>query len=197
MKIVTILLAAGSSSRMKQAKQKLLIDQKPMLQYMTELALSASGEVAVILGSESDDHELLIHHLPVTVIHNHEWSKGMGSSIKAGVNHVLQNHLQAEAALIMVCDQPLVTKEHLLLLKKHIASKQKSIVASWYNDQAGVPAVFHSNHFSGLLTIADTHGAKKYIQEHVNETMMVEFPDGAVDLDTLEDYRDFLHIHRP
>jgi molybdenum cofactor cytidylyltransferase len=189
--ISIIILAAGASARMGQSKQKLLVSGKSLLNKTIDTALDSNiGKVIVVLGSEEKEHRKLITNNHVEIVFNSHWQNGMGSSLKEGLHHVLNRNEKTSAVMILVCDQPLLTSQHLKLLNKKYQKTQSSIVASTYSGTLGVPAVFSHQHFDELLKLQDEQGAKKTIQQHIVET--VAFPEGEIDLDTPQDYQNFL-----
>lgn len=192
--ISIIVLAAGSSSRLGQSKQLILVDGKTLLEKSVLAALNSGAEhVVVVLGAQATLHNKAIENLPVKIIINEEWEKGMGNSLKAGLNYVVTKYPETEAVIVMVCDQPFLTSEHL---KKLITSFQKNpteIVASSYNQIKGVPALFSRSMFSQLFQLEDIQGARKVIQFHKGSMQLAEFPKGEIDLDTPEDLSKFKH----
>ena len=190
--ISLILLAAGSSSRMGQSKQLLLIEGEPLLLRSIKTALTSSLEnIAVVLGAEEEKHRSVIAHLPVQIIYNPTWESGMGSSLKAGLNHLLTIQPHLHAVIIMVCDQPLLTSSHLDKIITTYKKTKKRIVASYYSNASGVPALFDKSLFSELLTITDEQGAKKILSKYSDTAVAVDFPGGEIDLDTWEEYQNF------
>jgi len=192
--ISIIILAAGSSSRLGQSKQLILVDGKTLLEKSVLAALNSGAEhVVVVLGAQATLHNKAIENLPVKIIINEEWKKGMGNSLKAGLNYVVTKYPETEAVIVMVCDQPFLTSEHL---KKLITSFQKNpteIVASSYNQIKGVPALFSRSMFSQLFQLEDIQGARKVIQFHKGSMQLAEFPKGEIDLDTPEDLSKLKH----
>lgn len=185
-----LLLAAGASSRMGQSKQLLSIDGKPLLQKMAEEAVKASvGKVVVVLGAQANVHQAVIKNLPVEMVIHHEWQKGMGSSLKAGLQFIMNQSAKASAILVMVCDQPFLTSMHLKKLVEEFRSSKKRIVASAYQNILGVPCVFSREYFPALLALADTEGARTLIKNAKDEVASIAFEHGEIDLDTPEDYK--------
>lgn len=183
MPVSAIILAAGSSSRMGQSKQLLPWNNETLLTHAIKTAMeSRVGHIYVVLGSNAEAHKKAIEGLPVSVVVNENWEKGMGSSLKAGLKHALQS----QAVLIMVCDQPFVTADHLNNL---IEVANQNIVASKYLDAVGVPALFNKEMFDDLMNIGDEEGARKVILKHPH--VLIVLPSG-MDLDTPEDYRNAL-----
>lgn len=189
-----LLLAAGSSSRMGQSKQLLSIKGQPLLVRAAHAAIDSGCEnVVVVLGAHEQVHREAIAHLPVHTVHNPDWEKGMGSSIKAGLGYLLSRAPATGAVIIMVCDQPLLTAAHLRTIRNKFKETQRAVIASAYAGTCGVPALFSRELFDNLLRIKDEAGAKKIILEHKESLLEIDFPEGAVDLDTPDDYEGFIN----
>jgi molybdenum cofactor cytidylyltransferase len=182
MPVSVIILAAGASSRMGKSKQLLPWKDGTLISNAVEIAMgSRAGHVYVVLGSNAHEHLKAIEMFPVTVVHNEAWQRGMGSSIKAGLTAAKDS----EAVLIMVCDQPFVTSEHLNNIIEHYNKTRQQVVASKYLDAIGVPVLFGKEIFNELFEIGDEEGAKKIIVKH--DTSFILLADGQ-DLDTPDDY---------
>ncbi|HEV8515009.1 MAG TPA: nucleotidyltransferase family protein, partial [Cyclobacteriaceae bacterium] len=165
-KSVAVILAAGSSSRMGQSKQLLKIGGETLIRKTTkEVIDSGVDRVAVVLGSNQEIHRKEIVDLRIEVITNSNWEEGMGSSIKSGVRYVIDHFPLCQSILFTVCDQPLLTSDHLKKMIHSFQIEKTSIVASFYSDSPGVPALFDRSMFEKLLEIDDKHGAKKIIQD--------------------------------
>jgi molybdenum cofactor cytidylyltransferase len=191
--IAIILLAAGSSSRMGQSKQQLPIYGKSLLAYSAEIAMKSDvAKVIVVLGSEEEAHRKILKDLSVDIVVNSKWQTGMGSSLKAGLKHIINNNPKTEAAIVMVCDQPLLTSDHINSLIQKYRKTNALLVASSYSNTNGVPALFSHKLFDDILNLSDEHGAKKIIQQYPVET--IDLPEGTIDLDTPEDYKTFLQL---
>lgn len=192
MEVHTIILAAGNSSRMGQPKQLLRINDEALL-VRTIKTVTAAGllntEITVVLGSDYAQHRDVVSPLKVNIEHNINWADGMGSSLKYGLKKIMEQ--KPIGVLILVCDQPLLTPQHLQKIIQLFQASPQSIIASHYNNTNGVPAIFPSPLFDQLLMIGDEQGAKKVLQENQHNLISVDFPDGAIDLDTPEDYKNY------
>jgi len=188
--VAIVILAAGASSRMGQSKQLLPLRDTTVLNHAIAIALGARpGVVCVVLGAHAAQHRESIRSFPVEIVVNEQWGTGMGSSLKAGLKHIETHHPAIAAALFMVCDQPALTTQHLLNL---IQTAGKPIVASYYGGSAGVPALFKRSFFPALNVLGNDQGAKKIFQQFPEQVAFVNFPEGAMDLDTPEDYQNYL-----
>ena len=106
MRISAIILAAGASSRMGQAKQLLPLAGSTVLAKTIEnVRLAAIDELLVVLGASAEAIRL---HLPtegLKLIFNPDYQQGMATSLRAGLAAVEEH---SNAALIVLGDQPFI-----------------------------------------------------------------------------------------
>lgn len=185
--IGAIILAAGSSSRLGQSKQKVKHRGVSLLEHTTRCALDSHADhVLVVLGSKADEHKEIISSLPLETITNTGWEKGMGNSLKAGLKQLIEKHPESDAVLVLVCDQPFLTPQHLNALIREFKIHKSGIVASLYG-AIGVPALFAKSYFNELLALDDAEGAKKILAGNKANLTTIPFPLGEVDIDTPAD----------
>src|SRR5687768_5483312 len=99
-----IILAAGPSSRMGQSKQLLNIKGEKLLAKTILTVLKAEiPAVTVVLGAQEKEHRNVIQHLPVDIVYNKHWERGMGSSLKSGLLHIRSKHPALDAVVVLVC----------------------------------------------------------------------------------------------
>jgi molybdenum cofactor cytidylyltransferase len=191
--IAAVILAAGASTRMGTPKQLLLYQGQSLLRRVTETAIAAHcSPIFVVLGAYSAQIRCELRDLPVQMVENLEWQRGMGSSIRHGIQALMETSPIVEATILLLCDQPFVSVQTIHQLESVYRSTNNSIIASAYQNTIGVPALFHSTLFLELTGLTQAEGAKKVIQRHINSVITVEFPQGAIDLDTPNDYQQFL-----
>jgi len=95
-----IILAAGSSSRLGQAKQNLVLKGKTLLQRAIETAVASVCEpVIVVLGANVEIIEPTIKNYDINIIQNPGWSEGMSSSIRAGISALLKIEPKIQSAI--------------------------------------------------------------------------------------------------
>jgi molybdenum cofactor cytidylyltransferase len=192
-KIGIILLAAGLSTRMGEPKQLLKIDGQPLIRLIARQALEArASETVVVIGHAADEIKKTLEDLTLKFAFNPHAEKGMGSSIKLGISFLKENHFSA--GLIMTCDQPLIRSSHLTNIIESFHLKHRLVVASRYSGTVGIPALFDSKLFEQLLTIDDDQGAKKIVSKNISDALLIDLPEGNIDLDSPEDYRSYLHL---
>ena len=193
MNVAAMVLAAGSSSRMGRSKQMLEINGEMLLAKTVNTVLASKiRDVVVVLGADEQAHRHILIPFPIRVVFNDQWKKGMGSSIKAGLHHLVASRSTCDAVLIFVCDQPLLTVEIIATIVQTFEQTKKPVIASGYSNVPGVPVLFARSYFAKLEQLPDDHGAKRIIQQNPSDVVTVPFPGGEIDLDTMQDYNAFL-----
>jgi molybdenum cofactor cytidylyltransferase len=188
--IAIIILAAGASRRMHLPKQLLPYKRKTLLQYtIDEAAKSKAGFVFFVLGANAAEIQKSIHAENAHMVLNEAWPEGMGSSIRAGIAALPDS---VDAAIISLCDQPLLCSFVFDSLIDTFISSGKSIVASEYAGSPGVPVLFARKHFPELAALQGDSGARSIIEAHHEDTALIQFTGGSVDLDTPEEYKKFI-----
>lgn len=167
MRVVAIVLAAGSSTRLGRPKQSIVLDDETLLQRAERVARSVADEVIV-----------------VTEQLNPDAAEGIASSIRTGVRLAGGD----ARILITLCDQPLITAEHL----RALLDVDAPIVATGYAGTAGAPAVFAPSLVPELLALRGDRGARAVIEAHRNIAKVIPFEDAAVDIDREDDVRELL-----
>ncbi len=187
MRVSCLILAAGEASRMGSAKQLLPFGEKTLLQWVIETALQVDfEEIRLVLGAHRQKIMPSLKNYPVAFTHNPHWEEGMGTSIAMGMKEILPG---SEAVLIMLGDQPFVGPDHLQALISHHKRSRKSIVASYYREKAGVPALFTREKFDQLKQLKGKEGAGRMIRESQQEVYSLALAEAAIDIDTPKDYQ--------
>lgn len=188
--ITSIVLAAGQSSRLGQSKQLLQIEGEPLLRRVTRTSSESQADrTLVVLGDNEREHGRIIRDLPSYLCIHSGWESGMGSSLKAAMNFIENFLSDTTAVIVLVCDQPLLTIDHLNNLIDKYRNTRAPVVASAYSGILGVPALFDATLFGSIKSIDDNHGARQVIDKHKSGVQHVNFEGGAMDIDTPEDYQ--------
>ncbi len=191
-----VLLAAGASKRMGRPKQLLPIHGRTLLRHVTELVLRAPvSPVVVVLGAEAKKVEPTLAGLPVTLTFNPNWSEGLGSSLRVGVDAALELAPKLHALIVALADQPGLPPQHLGKLISHFRQGGCSLVASQTGLNLVPPVLFGSEWFPRLRTLTGDSGARDILRENRPEFGRVILPDNT-DLDTHEDYERYLDHSR-
>jgi molybdenum cofactor cytidylyltransferase len=142
----------------------------------------------VVTGAHAELSRRELDGLGVREAFNALWETGMASSVRAGVEALVGADAEAEAAVLMLCDQPHVTAEVISGLVAARRATGSPVVASAYGGSFGVPALFDRTLFAELTRLEGASGAKQVISRHASEAHFLPFPRGEVDVDTPDDF---------
>jgi len=194
--IAVIIIAAGASRRMGQPKQLLPYKGQTLLGYVTKCAIASScNTIIVILGANAEKIEPEIALLPIKIIKNNQWDEGIASSIRCGISYIEKQYLNLDGVVFLTCDQPFVSAELIEQLIDAHNSTNKSIIASQYGGTLGIPALFSRTFFSALMKLQGDRGAKRIINKYPDLVYVIDFPQGKIDLDTLENYQQLISMN--
>ncbi len=181
-----IILAAGGSTRMGTPKQLLNLQGSSLVCNAVRAAQEGGCDlVCVVTGHAREAVECAVAALRPQFVHNEHWQRGMGSSIRLGLSAIQP----VSAAILIACDQPAVNSTVIRSLIERHAQTGRSIVASYYADTLGIPALFDASCFAELQQLPDDRGAKSVIHADSMRVAFHDFPSGALDLDSPEDVR--------
>ena len=188
--IAAVILAAGESSRLGQPKQLLEFRGKTLVRRVVDAAIEANCSPVIVVAG--DAHAEVKNALAATnaiLVQNSRWRQGVGTSIRAGIQRLIENAPEVDAAVLLVCDQPFVDCDLVRGLIALHSETGKPIVASAYADTLGVPALFDHSIFQELLRLDGHSGAKTIILSNRARVAEFSFPKGDVDVDTLDDVK--------
>lgn len=185
-----ILLAAGSSSRLGQPKQLLRYQGQTLLRRAAETAVTAAAGTPVVVVTGALHEELLpeLAGLLVRTVRCRTWQLGMGASLKTGLASLENRGSALHSVLVMLCDQPFVTPDLLQQLMIAHNTTGQPIVAAQYGEVRGVPVLFGAEALPLLHQLPDAAGANQLLKQHPQLVATVPFPEGAIDVDTPEQY---------
>jgi len=74
---------------------------------------SEASPVVLVLGANAELLEKEVEDKKIHIAVNKDWSEGMASSVRCGLNTLMHIAPVVDSAIIMVCDQPFVTSSLL------------------------------------------------------------------------------------
>jgi molybdenum cofactor cytidylyltransferase len=188
--IAAVVLAAGSSTRMGRPKLLLPLAGKPILQHVVDTALTADvGEVVVVLGPQAESMRAALRpNDRLRFVVNDRSADGQSTSLRAGLEAVSTD---AEAAMILLADQPSVSPSALGAVLRGAAGSLPADIVAVQASYDGVPAhptLFLRTVWNEVVEEGD-HGARNWIRKHPERRLLVEVGGRPPqDVDTPEDY---------
>jgi len=189
--ISAIVLAAGQATRFGQCKQVLRLGGKTILDHaLDNLRGSKIDDLVIVLGAHADEIRekvRLLERDAERIVTNPDFSSGMSSSIQAGLRALPET---AEAAMIVLGDQPFVTPRTIDLLIDEYRRTRASVVVPTYNGFRGNPVIVDRSLFGEMLGIRGDVGCRAIFGDHVQSIAKVPVDDRGVlvDIDTREDF---------
>ncbi len=185
--IAGIVLAAGLSRRMGQAKVLLALEGRPVVRHVAERLLAAGlAPVIVVAGTEHLAIGAALAGLAVELVVNPHPETGQASSIRVGIGALPP---ATQAALIALGDQPFVTREIILVLLAALERTGKAIIAPRYREGRGNPVLFAREVFPELERLSGDQGARSVVERDPSRVALVDLDlPMPQDLDTPEDY---------
>ncbi|QOC95328.1 nucleotidyltransferase family protein [Micromonospora craniellae] len=188
MNVTGLVLAAGASVRLGEAKQLLPYRGRTLLDATLDLARSCGfGQLLVTLGGAADRVRDRVDLTGCEVVENAAFSTGCGSSISTAVRAVDPG---ADALVLLLGDQPGVRADDV---RRLAATDDTPLAVCRYTDGLGHPFRFGRAVFADL---ADLHGDKAvwkllHSGRHPVTELSVDGPV-PIDVDTRADYERLL-----
>lgn len=181
-RVFAAILAAGQSSRFGSTKQTVEIDGVPMVRRALVTAAEVCGDrVVTVIGHDWEAVLAACAARAGFVVVNENYKDGFGTSIAAAARACRQS---ADALLVQLADQPLVTSQHLQTLVDSWSGSATEIVASAYDETEGPPVLFPRGAFAQLTALDGDAGARALLHDPRFTVKTVPFEPGAVDIDT-------------
>jgi molybdenum cofactor cytidylyltransferase len=181
-----VVLAAGGSKRFGGFKQLLEFQGESLLRRAAGLAGAVlPGRVIVVHGPKPLKCRRELAGLDLIQVDNPHWESGLATSIRAGIRAVPED---SAAALILLCDQPLIREQHLRALFEAWDGDPERIAAAGYGSGPGVPAIIPRKYFADMLKLTGDRGAKALLAGLGANVIQVPMPEAEADIDTQEDY---------
>ena len=188
-----IVLAAGASTRMGQAKASLPLGQMGetvLSRVVGTLVKGGVPEIVVVAGAHIDAVRAAMprQETRARVIENMGWQRGQLSSLVTGLDAI--DTPLIEAALVMLVDVPLVHASTVAAVIEAWRRTRAPIVRPAKGERHGHPVIFDRSVFADLRSADLNTGAKAVFALHRDRIVNVEVNDSGAfeDIDTPEDY---------
>jgi molybdenum cofactor cytidylyltransferase len=190
--VAIIILAAGGSTRMGDAKQLIAVDGESMLRRAVSVALASDVErVIVVTGAYRAAVEEILSPLAVqntprlSWVHNDTWSNGQAGSIRVGIDHLQKD---VDAVLLMPVDQPFLSA-YLLRRLVRLWQQGANIATPRVNGQIrGAPALFDRVYWPELRRLHGDVGGRSLLRRYASQVATLDVsPHIVQDVDTPDD----------
>jgi molybdenum cofactor cytidylyltransferase len=184
-RLYAVVLAAGAGTRFGSLKQLKEYDGTALVTRAVRLAESQCGPASVLVAGHAWRSIVdTCRPLQGFFVNNTQYRGGMSTSIASGVRAVAD---AADAILLLLADQPLVTAAHLAQLVAAWDASPDRIAATAFAGTAGPPIIFPRRYFDELTHLQGDSGAHSILAHAADHVRGVNFEDASVDVDTPED----------
>lgn len=194
MEFSAVLLAAGSSSRMKGEFKQLLplptADGEEAVVRVTARALLAAHpkEVVVVTGHRGAEVMKSLADLPLTFQANPRYAEGQMTSVVMGLSA-----LKAPCSAVMICLADLVLvqpEDYRALVDVFSGLSQDAILVPFHQGVRGNPILFSASRVPEVLSGKINPGCRRLIEDHPEQVVRYESDHDRFcsDIDTPEDY---------
>jgi molybdenum cofactor cytidylyltransferase len=192
--VCSVILAAGTSTRMGKSKQLLLLDKRPILEHCIYKCMDLPlQKVMVIIGHHAEDMKQAInindHRLQWVI--NEDYRKGQSSSFQLAVKEMGKEYT---SFLVFLGDQPFIGKQTInriyqLGIEQLQRFKNPFVIQPFYKKEPGHPVFFGNFNKETLSLVKGDTGAKKLIDQCMHRIKLdLDDPFVVFDIDTPNDY---------
>jgi nicotine blue oxidoreductase len=193
--VAGLLLAAGGGRRLGGRPKALLAYRgRPLIEHAVGvLRAGGCGPVHVVLGAAAEQVREQAELAGCVLVDNPHWADGMGSSLRAGLASLAAAPRVATAAVVGLVDQPGVSGEavaRVVAAARAADDLPSALVSAVYGGRRAHPVLFGASRWVGVAGSAGgDRGARTYLREHVEQTVLVECADigDPADIDTPAD----------
>jgi molybdenum cofactor cytidylyltransferase len=187
MRIASIVLAAGRSSRMGP-RNKLLepINGEPMVRRAAATALASGARpIVVVTGHEAPAVTEALRGLDVTAILNPDYADGLSTSLRAGFRALSPD---IDGALILLGDMP-ETEVGVLRALMAAFTGTSAICVPVRHGRRGNPVLWGRRYFAEMMELTGDTGAKPLMARHEAKLVDVEVMTDSIfhDIDAPDD----------
>lgn len=183
-----IVLAAGSSTRMKKQKLLLPFNGKTIVEEVISNAIPAlKTKIVVVLGANRDEISKEISKLPVKQVENRNHLGGMLSSVICGIDSLPE---KAGAVLVYLGDQPQISTDVTFKVIDAYKDSGKGIVIPVFKGKRGHPVLIDMKYRTEIQRLDPGKGLRQLMEKFNTDVLETECgrPEILRDIDTPQDY---------
>ena len=175
-----VILAAGMSSRAGAFKPALMIGGKSMIARCIDGMYDVCGRIIVVGGYQFDMLRALVESYDrVECIENASYSKGMFTSVKAGLAMV-----RGDRCFVLPVDIPLVPSG----VYRCLLESNADVVVATFQGRHGHPVCFSKTVIPNILHEPDDSSLREVIRTTGYRAVEVDSEEILIDVDTPQDY---------
>ena len=183
-----LILAAGQSRRMGSENKLLMkLDGVPLIRH-TAMTLLAAGckDITIVTGYDAEAVRAALENLDVRFVQAHDYAKGQGHSLGAGVLALPE---KVTDVLVMLGDMPLISTDLVSqLMAHHLRQSDHDGIISFpvCDGRRGHPVIWGRRFFDELATLSGDSGGRVLLADyaHALRPFSWDRPEMFLDADT-------------
>lgn len=194
MKIAVIYLAAGSGRRFGANKLLCPLEGKPLFLHGLEKLIrvcSRREDCKLCVVTRHEEILDLLKHFPVDVVNSPDSEKGIGWSVRAGMEWMERAERPdlADACAFFVGDQPYLSEQTMEQFLEQMEQERAELGCVCSDGHMGNPTWFSAAYFSQLKALDGDVGGRKILKQNPERLCRypVEHPQELRDIDFLEE----------
>jgi len=174
-----IILAAGSSSRMKTPKALLKINDRTFLEEIYAKMSPFVKEVIVVVGADKDEILSKVNIKGAKIVYNENYERGMFSSVKKGLSAIAS---AVGGFVLNPVDCPLVMEKTYKDILRFHGTRPFCISVPSYKGKRGHPVIFPEALIKEIISAPDDaeKGLNYFIKNHEKEVCVLNTNDKGV-----------------
>jgi molybdenum cofactor cytidylyltransferase len=190
-KIYTVILAAGTSSRLGFNKLTVKIDDQSVISRTVEcFCIEGIEKIFIVTNPESLEikKELedfsLSPSISLVLVNNPDYKDGMSSSVKA----VLPFIEDAAGVFFHLGDKPFIKREIIRSMLDMYLKEDIRMLIPEYNSKKGHPVMVKiKTYIEEMKTLTGDRGLREIIDKHMEDVVFIKGDEGSIfDIDTIE-----------
>ncbi|MGM0620522.1 MAG: nucleotidyltransferase family protein [Bacteroidota bacterium] len=183
-----IVLAAGSSTRMKKQKLLLPFKGKTIIETVIDSIVPAlHTNIVVVLGANHNEISTEISKFQVKLVKNRNHLSGMLSSVICGIGSLPES---SKAVLVYLGDQPQIKTDVTFKVVDAYNKSGKGIVIPVYKGKRGHPVLIDMKYRTEIMQLDPQKGLRQLMEKFRTDVHEEECgkPEILRDIDTPDDY---------
>ncbi len=191
-RVTAVVLAAGQSKRMGQAKLLLPWGPHTILDTtLTHIKQTQVNKILLVSGGYQAQVEAIATAHAIPFVHNPNFATGeMISSLQTAVRYLQTNNQSPDGILVMLGDLPFITPNIMNQVITRFTG-DTAVVAPVHNGRRGHPMLLSHELFTPLLTLTQGIAPRHLLQQYKQRTLSVKIDSDVIlrDIDTPEEYQ--------
>ena len=203
-RICAVILAGGEGSRFGRLKQIEPVGETCLLGIVVSSALHCAEfeNVVLVLGAGADMVKGalggIIDDNRLEVIINDNYTNGMSTSIRAGLEAAQRN--EYDAVVFLLGDMPMIDAGLLDAMIARYRSSDRSLCYVRANGRTGHPIIVRKDHFDAFMNIEGDIGGREIVRENIESALEIDIDDEGIDhqldINNAEDMKAYLSLCR-